>query len=70
MEAGAGLGLMEMWAQLSWVATTGAPGLSLMEMWEQMGWVAKAIGIILIIMSMWSFGVAIERYYTFYQAKK
>jgi biopolymer transport protein ExbB/biopolymer transport protein TolQ len=45
-------------------------GLSLMEMWEQMGWVAKAIGVILIIMSMWSFGVAIERYYTFSQARK
>jgi biopolymer transport protein ExbB/biopolymer transport protein TolQ len=45
-------------------------GLSLMEMWEQMGWVAKAIGVILVLMSMWSFGVAIERYYTFSQARK
>jgi len=45
-------------------------GMSLMEMWEQMGPVAKAIGIILILMSMWSFGVAIERYYTFSQATK
>jgi biopolymer transport protein ExbB/biopolymer transport protein TolQ len=70
MEAGGGLGLMEMWAQMSWVATAGPGGMSLMEMWEQMGWVAKAIGIILIIMSMWSFGVAIERYYTFFQARK
>ncbi|MBA3949061.1 MAG: MotA/TolQ/ExbB proton channel family protein [Acidobacteria bacterium] len=35
-----------------------------------MGWVAKAIGVILILMSMWSFGVAIERYYTFGQARK
>jgi len=48
----------------------GGSGMSLMEMWEQMGYVAKAIGIILIIMSMWSFGVAIERYYTFSQARK
>jgi biopolymer transport protein ExbB/biopolymer transport protein TolQ len=39
-------------------------------MWEQMGWVAKAIGVILIIMSMISFGVAIERIYTFTQARK
>ena len=70
MEAGGGLGLMEMWAQMSWVATAPTGGMSLMEMWEQMGWVAKAIGIILIIMSMWSFGVAIERYYTFFQARK
>jgi biopolymer transport protein ExbB len=42
----------------------------LMEMWHQMGWVAKAIGVILIIMSMISFGVAIERIYTFTQARK
>ena len=70
MEAGGALGVMEMWAQMSWVATAGTGGMSLMEMWESMGWVAKAIGIILIIMSMWSFGVAIERYYTFFQARK
>jgi biopolymer transport protein ExbB/biopolymer transport protein TolQ len=45
-------------------------GMNLIEMWNQMGWVAKAIGVILIFMSMWSFGVAIERIYTFTQAKK
>jgi biopolymer transport protein ExbB len=45
-------------------------GMDLMHMWEQMGWVAKAIGVILIIMSMISFGVAIERIYTFAQARK
>jgi biopolymer transport protein ExbB/biopolymer transport protein TolQ len=39
-------------------------------MWQQMGWIAKAIGIILVIMSMISFGVAIERIYTFTQARK
>ena len=44
--------------------------MDLMEMWNQMGWVAKAIGVILIIMSMISFGVAIERIYTFAQARK
>ena len=44
--------------------------LDLMHMWEQMGWVAKAIGVILIIMSMISFGVAIERIFTFSQARK
>jgi biopolymer transport protein ExbB/biopolymer transport protein TolQ len=44
--------------------------MDLMHMWEQMGWVAKAIGVILIIMSMISFGVAIERIYTFTQARK
>jgi biopolymer transport protein ExbB/biopolymer transport protein TolQ len=44
--------------------------MDLMHMWEQMGWVAKAIGVILIVMSMISFGVAIERIYTFTQARK
>jgi biopolymer transport protein ExbB/biopolymer transport protein TolQ len=44
--------------------------LDLMHMWEQMGFVAKAVAFILVFMSMWSFGVAIERYYTFSQAKK
>ncbi len=44
--------------------------MDLMHMWSQMGWVAKAIGVILIFMSMISFGVAIERIYTFTQAQK
>jgi biopolymer transport protein ExbB/biopolymer transport protein TolQ len=35
-----------------------------------MGFVAKAVAYILVFMSMWSFGVAIERYYTFAQARK
>ncbi len=45
-------------------------GMNLIEMWNAMGPVAKGIGVILIIMSMWSFGVAIERIYTYAQAKK
>src|SRR4029078_10447420 len=44
--------------------------MDLMEMWASMGWVAKAVAFILVFMSMWSFGVAIERYYTFSQARK
>jgi biopolymer transport protein ExbB/biopolymer transport protein TolQ len=44
--------------------------LDLVQMWKDMGWVAQAIGVILIIMSMISFGVAIERIYTFAQARK
>jgi biopolymer transport protein ExbB/biopolymer transport protein TolQ len=39
-------------------------------MWEQMGFVAKAVAFILVFMSMWSIGVAIERYYTYTQARK
>ncbi|MEN3339528.1 MAG: biopolymer transport protein ExbB [Acidobacteriota bacterium] len=44
--------------------------MDLMHMWAQMGIVAKAIGVILVFMSMISFGVAIERIYTFTQARK
>jgi biopolymer transport protein ExbB/biopolymer transport protein TolQ len=44
--------------------------MDLMQMWNEMGWVAKAIAVILVIMSMISFGVAIERIYTFAQARK
>src|SRR6478752_8433433 len=40
-----------------------------MGMWAQMGMVAKGVAVILVIMSMWSFGVAIERIYTFTQAR-
>jgi biopolymer transport protein ExbB/biopolymer transport protein TolQ len=40
-----------------------------MEMWGQMTWVAKAVAFVLFFMSMWSFGVAIERIYTFIQAR-
>jgi len=34
-----------------------------------MGWIAKGVAFILFFMSMWSFGVAIERIYTFTQAR-
>ena len=44
--------------------------MDLMHMWGQMGFIAKAVAFILVFMSMWSFGVAIERYYTFTQAQK
>ena len=44
--------------------------MNLIEMWNQMGVFAKAIAWVLFIMSMISFGVAIERFYTFLQARK
>src|ERR1700693_2108569 len=40
-----------------------------MQMWQSMGFVAKAVAFVLFIMSMWSFGVAIERIFTFTQAR-
>jgi biopolymer transport protein ExbB/TolQ len=45
-------------------------GLDLIEMFEQMGPTAMGIAVVLFIMSFWSVGVAIERIYTFSQAKK
>src|SRR5688572_2592602 len=44
--------------------------MDLVHMWETMGYVAKAVAFILVFMSMRSFGVSIERYYTFFQARK
>jgi len=44
--------------------------MNLIEMWNQMGFFAKAIRVVLFIMSMISFGVAVERFYTFLQARK
>jgi biopolymer transport protein ExbB len=44
--------------------------MNLLEMWNQMGLFAKGIAFVLFFMSMLSFGVAIERIYTFIQARK
>jgi biopolymer transport protein ExbB/biopolymer transport protein TolQ len=44
--------------------------MNLIEMWHQMGFFAKAIAYILFAMSMISFGVFVERFYTFLQARK
>jgi biopolymer transport protein ExbB/TolQ len=44
--------------------------MNFLDMWAQMGPMAKSVGVVLIIMSMISFGVAIERIYTFTQARK
>ena len=44
-------------------------GMNLVEMWSQMGYTAKSIGVVLFIMSFWSVGVAVERIFTFRQAR-
>jgi len=44
--------------------------MDLLHMWNQMGIITKSLAVVLIIMSMISFGVAIERIYTFAQARK
>ena len=43
--------------------------MDLMQMWQSMGYVAKGVAFVLFVMSMWSFGVAIERIFTYTQAR-
>jgi len=44
--------------------------MNLVDIWNQMGFFAKAIAAVLFVMSMLSIGVAVERIYTFVQARK
>lgn len=44
--------------------------MNLMDMWGQMSFFARAIAGVLFVMSMLSIGVAVERIYTFMQARK
>jgi biopolymer transport protein ExbB/biopolymer transport protein TolQ len=44
--------------------------MDMVEMFRQMGLAAWAVAVILFIMSFWSIGVAIERFYTYGQARK
>jgi len=44
--------------------------MDLIEMWNQMGIVAKGVAFILFFMSFWSVGVAVERIFTYTQARK
>jgi biopolymer transport protein ExbB/biopolymer transport protein TolQ len=44
--------------------------MNLLEIWNQMGMFAKGIAYVLFAMSLLSFGVAIERIYTYIQARK
>src|SRR5512143_441444 len=44
--------------------------MNLMDMWATMSVFAKAIAFVLFVMSMLSIGVAVERIYTFIQARK
>jgi biopolymer transport protein ExbB len=45
-------------------------GFDLRSMWAQMGLTAKAVVVLLAVMSMWSFGVMVDRYIAFSQARK
>src|SRR4030067_3228361 len=43
---------------------------TLIEMWHSMGFLAKGVVVILAFMSIYALTTAIERFWTFYQAKK
>src|SRR6188508_1372892 len=45
-------------------------GLNFIDMFQSMGPVAIAVAVVLFIMSFWSVGIAIERIYTYSQARK
>jgi biopolymer transport protein ExbB/TolQ len=45
-------------------------GLNLIDLFQSMGPVAIAVAIVLFVMSFWSVGIAIERIYTYSQARK
>jgi biopolymer transport protein ExbB/biopolymer transport protein TolQ len=51
-------------------AQEGGGGLNLIDMFQSMGAVAIAVAVVLFIMSFWSVGIAIERIYTYSQARK
>ena len=44
--------------------------MDLIEMWNQMGFIAKAVAFVLFFQSFWSGGVAVERIFTYQQARK
>jgi len=72
MESGGMLlsGVVNAVAAMPMMIAQEAGSMNLIDMWNQMGLVARIVAFILVFMSMWSFGVAIERYYTFSQARK
>src|SRR4029078_9548079 len=45
-------------------------GIDIFYMWAQMGRGPAGVAFVLFIMSFWSVGVAVERIYTFSQARK
>jgi biopolymer transport protein ExbB/TolQ len=50
-------------------ATAEGANLDIIGMFQKMGYIAWGVAIVLFIMSFWSVGVAIERIYTFSQAR-
>ena len=51
-------------------AQAAAGGLNLIDIAQNMSGIAIAVAVVLFVMSFWSVGVAIERVYTYNQARK
>jgi biopolymer transport protein ExbB/biopolymer transport protein TolQ len=51
-------------------AAPGSGGLNIIDLFQSMGPIAITVAVILFVMSFWSVGVAIERIYTYSQARK
>ena len=67
----AGLGMVALSTPAFAQAAPGAAGgLNLIDIAQNMSGIAIAVAIVLFIMSFWSVGVAVERIYTFSQARK
>jgi biopolymer transport protein ExbB/TolQ len=67
--AGAGLGMVAL-SSPAFAQAAGAGGLNLIDIAQNMSGIAIAVAVVLFVMSFWSVGVAIERIYTYNQARK
>jgi biopolymer transport protein ExbB/TolQ len=65
----AGLGMVAL-STPAFAQAAGAGGLNLIDIAQNMSGIAIAVAIVLFVMSFWSVGVAIERIYTYNQARK
>src|SRR5678810_417992 len=65
----AGLGMVAL-STPAFAQGSGAGGLNLIDIAQNMSGIAIAVAVVLFVMSFWSVGVAIERIYTYNQARK
>ena len=65
----AGLGMVAL-STPAFAQAAGAGGLNLIDIAQNMSGIAIAVAVVLFVMSFWSVGVAIERVYTYNQARK
>jgi biopolymer transport protein ExbB len=65
----AGIGMVAL-STPAFAQAAAAGGLNLIDIAQNMSGIAIAVAVILFIMSFWSVGVAIERIYTYNQARK